>query len=176
MDTAFTVSVTLYCGLFWGLVTGVATNLLKHSIFFFGWSAYLYTLCNAATALITALFARRFPGELGFPSSRAPVRTVMDRVIVLLFLSFTLCAAMSVMGGAITAGRKFFASPGSITEVGPELPFKLTLLRRNLPLLAVEILSRVPLNIIDRIVSVFGAYGLAALLSRISLRRHVREG
>jgi hypothetical protein len=46
----------------------------------------------------------------------------------------------------------------------------LTLLRRELPLLAVEILSRIPLNIIDRLVSVFGAYGLAALLSRISRR------
>jgi hypothetical protein len=30
----------------------------------------------------------------------------------------------------------------------------------------VEILSRIPLNVIDRLVSVFGAYGIAALLNQ----------
>jgi hypothetical protein len=77
---------------------------------------------------------------------------------------------MSIMGGNIAAGMKFFASPDAVIEEGPELPFKLTLLRRDLPLLAVEILSRIPLTIIDRLVSAFGAYGLAALLSRLSRR------
>jgi hypothetical protein len=165
MDTLFTIAAALYCGPFWGLVTGMATNLFMHSIFFHGWPVYLYTLCNAATALITTFFTRRFPEELGFFPRRASVRTVLDRMIVLLFLSFTLCAVMSIMGGTITAGMKFFAAPGSIIDEGPELPFKLTLIRRQLPLPAVEILSRIPLNIIDRLVSVFGAYGLAALLS-----------
>ncbi|MDR2633224.1 MAG: hypothetical protein LBC51_06330 [Treponema sp.] len=167
MDTLFTIAATLYCGPFWGLGTGVVSNLLLHSIFFYGWPVYLYTLCNAATALTTILFMRRFPEELSFSPRRTPVRTGMDRVIVLLFLSFSLCVVMSLLGGTITAGMKFFASPDAVIEEGPELPFKLTLLRRDLPLLLVEILSRIPLNIIDRLVSVFGAYGLAALLSRI---------
>jgi hypothetical protein len=170
IDTLFTITAALYCGPFWGIVTGVASSLLLHSIFFYGLPPYLYTLCSAATALATILFMRRFPEELGFSPGRAPARTVMDRVIVLLFLAFTLCVVMSVMGGTIAAGMKFFASPDAVIEEGPELPFKLALLRRDLPLPVVEILSRIPLNIIDRLVSVFGVYGLAALLSRISRR------
>ncbi|MDR1420741.1 MAG: hypothetical protein LBI86_10235, partial [Treponema sp.] len=49
----------------------------------------------------------------------------------------------------------------------PELYFKLGLLRNGLPLLASEILARIPVNIVDRPVSVFGAYGIAFLLRRL---------
>jgi hypothetical protein len=89
----------------------------------------------------------------------------MDRVIMLWLLSFTLCIVMSVQGGLTAALIEFLGTPASGAE-GPERLFKLTLLRRNLPLVGIEILSRIPLNVIDRLVSVFGAYGVAMLLDQ----------
>jgi hypothetical protein len=71
---------------------------------------------------------------------------------------------MSVQGGLTAALIEFLGTSGSSGTEGPELLFKLTLLRRNLPLVGVEILSRIPLNVIDRLVSAFGAYGIAALV------------
>jgi hypothetical protein len=41
---------------------------------------------------------------------------------------------------------------------------KSALFRRTLPPAIVEILARIPLNIIDRLLSVFGGCGVAALL------------
>jgi hypothetical protein len=88
----------------------------------------------------------------------------MDRVIALLILSFALCIAMSVLGGLSAALIKFRASADID---GPEFFFNLALLRRNLPLVFVEILSRIPINVIDRLVSVFCAYGIAVLFRKL---------
>jgi hypothetical protein len=169
MDTIFTVALTFYGGLFWGALTGALSNLILHSVYFFGWGDYLFTLCNIAVALITAFFIRLFPGELHFPPAPRKTKSetftgAIDTVIVLLILSFTMCVAISLLGGLISAVIKtFFPSRGGD---GPEIFFKLILFRKNLPLAAAEILSRIPVNIIDRLVAVFGGYGIALLLSR----------
>jgi hypothetical protein len=172
IDTIFTIALTFSRGLHWGILTGVLTHLASNSIFSFGWPMYLYTLCSIVTALITALFIRLFPNELSLPVRRAaalPRRVIMDRVIVLLMLSFTLCIVMSVQGGLTAALIESLASGGgSQGTEGPELLFKLTLFRRNLPLVGVEILSRIPLNIIDRLISAFCGYGAALLLEKVS--------
>jgi hypothetical protein len=164
IDTIFTIALTFSRGLFWGLLTGVLTHLVNNSLFSSGWPIYLYTFCSIVTALITAFFIRLFPGELGF--HRRSTRPHMDRVIALLLLSFALCIVMSVQGGLTAALIEFLGTSGSSGTEGPELLFKLTLLRRSLPLVGVEILSRVPLNVIDRLVSVFGAYGIAVLIAK----------
>jgi hypothetical protein len=137
----------------------------------------LYALCNAAVAIVIVCFIRFFPAELrfGVPAVKAgafesaPVnsrfRTVMNTLVVLLLLSFVMCIVISVLGGLITVLIKTF-SPLFQTP-SPERLFKLALLRKNFPLAAIEILSRIPLNIIDRLLSVFGGYGIAVLLWRI---------
>jgi hypothetical protein len=83
-----------------------------------------------------------------------------------------MCIVISILGGLITVLIKTFPPPfGSQFSPGPERLFTLALLRKNLPLAAIEILSRIPLNIIDRLLSVFGGYGVAALLWRLFPRR-----
>jgi hypothetical protein len=52
-------------------------------------------------------------------------------------------------------------------NAGPELLFKPGLLRKHLYMVAIEIISRIPLNIIDRIIAAFGGYGMAFLLVRV---------
>jgi hypothetical protein len=92
----------------------------------------------------------------------------MNTLVVLLLLSFVMCIVISIWGG-LTA---FLINPfGGSSNPGPEL-FKLALFRKNLPSAAIEILSRIPINVIDRLLSVFGGYGAAVLLRRLFPRRN----
>jgi hypothetical protein len=91
----------------------------------------------------------------------------MNVLVVLLLLSFVMCIAMSVLGGLITVLINTLSPPQGSSSPSPERLFKLALLRRDLPPALIEILSRIPLNIIDRLLSVFGGYGVAALLHRV---------
>jgi hypothetical protein len=176
MDTVFTVAVTLSCGLFWGAVCGALTNIITYSVWFWGWEAYLFALCNITTALITWLFMRLFPRELGsvfktsgiadgltFKSTR--LSKVMDKVIALILLAFALCLAMSVSGGVISAAI-WGASPSYPYESSLLIRLGKTMFAENTPTVVTEIVSRIPVNMIDRIITAFAGYGIAVLLKR----------
>jgi hypothetical protein len=68
---------------------------------------------------------------------------------------------ISILGGLTAVLIQFFW--GS-SNPGPELFFKLSLLRKTLPPAIVEILARIPINIIDRLLSVLAGYAIAAPL------------
>ena len=121
LDTILTITITLNQGLLSGALTGALTNIINESFRFWGWEGYLFALCNIATAVISHLFIRFFPVELnllitgdatapglqqaeparGFPTNLRQI-LVMDRVIVLILLSFSLCIAISILGGLLT--------------------------------------------------------------------------
>jgi hypothetical protein len=48
----------------------------------------------------------------------------------------------------------------------PEDTFKLGLIRNNMPVLAAAILSRIPINIVDRFIGIFCGYGISLLYRR----------
>jgi hypothetical protein len=181
MDTLFTVAMTFYSGPLCGVLTGLLTNPIVNMMHFYGWADLLYALCNAAAALVTLLFIRLFPAELRFGAEKAiktgelettpfnnRLRPLMNTLVVLLLLSFVMCIVISIWGGLTAVVINPF---GGSSNPGPEL-FKLALLRKNLPAAVTEILSRIPLNVIDRLLSVFGGYGAAALLWRLFPRRN----
>jgi hypothetical protein len=178
MDTLFTVAMTFYGGLLCGALTGLLTNPIVNMFNFYGWADLIYAFCNAAAALVTFLFIRLFPAELRFGTGKAVktgefetaplngrLRPLMNTLVVVLLLSFVMCIVISILGGLTAVLIKPF---GGSSATGPGL-FKLALLRRNLPPAVIEILSRIPLNIVDRLLSVFGGYGAAALLRRIKM-------
>jgi hypothetical protein len=172
LDTAMTMTVTFYGGVFWGALTGALTNLMQQSIFFYGWIYYLYALCNIAVALVTALFIRWFPQELGIGGAEKPLpkslwlQDLMGRAIVLVLLSFVLCLVISVLGGLCATIINGFRPPSLVPDtVSPEQNFRLALIRRNLSGILVEIGARIPVNLLDRLFSTFAGYGLAALLA-----------
>jgi hypothetical protein len=191
LDTILTVSLTLTGGLFWGILCGALTNLVAHSLTFWGWEGYLFILCNVATAFITWLFVRLFPRELAFGQKAAhrrcevPLRqdrhsvskTVIDRMIVLILLSFALCIAMSVLGGLIAA---FIQVSVTSSTARASFNFSSVILRPIMfpqggpPLILAEILSRIPINIIDRLITAFAGYGIA--LALYALVRRVEPG
>jgi hypothetical protein len=177
LDTVFTVAVTLSCGLLWGAVCGALTNLICYSVWFWGWEAYLFTLCNIATAFIAWLFICFFPRELGlarktqdtpdaisFKSTR--LSRAMDKMIALMLLAFALCIAMSVMGGLISA-IIWGASPSYQYEGSLLIWIGKTMFTENIPTFVKEIVARIPVNMIDRIITAFAGYGIAYIVSRV---------
>ena len=181
LDTVLTVTLTLAGGLFWGVLTGALTNLIGHSIQFWGWEGYLFALCNIATAIITYLFIRLFPNELGHagrrnvlqeetgqeifgvPAKNTFLRSLrlgkaMDRMMVLILLSFSLCIAMSVLGGLLTVLILVLRNPADPNPASVLLSS--TLFGDSVPIILKEILSRIPINIIDRLLTAFGGYGI----------------
>ncbi|MDR1894126.1 MAG: hypothetical protein LBQ61_05455 [Spirochaetales bacterium] len=171
LDTALTMTVTFYGGVFWGALTGGLTNLIQQSLPFHGWPPYLYALCNIAVALGTALFIRWFPRELGIDGAEKPLpkslwlQDLMGRAIVLVLLSFALCLAISILGGLCAVIIDSFNPSLLPDSTSPELNFRPALIRRNLSAVIVEIGSRIPVNLLDRLISSFAGYGLAALLA-----------
>ncbi|WP_461247713.1 hypothetical protein [Treponema sp. R6D11] len=175
LDTILTVSLTLASGLFWGLLTGALTNIIESTFYFSGWEGYLFAICNMATALVTWLFIRFFPRELSLsnrppetsqnPSSRRLAEAI-NLMIVLILLSFCLCLVISVLGGVIAS---------FIQSIDPNLSVKqwstadltATMFGQNIPAVLAEILSRIPVNIIDRLITAFAGYGIALGIKRI---------
>ena len=188
LDTVFTITVTLSCGLVWGMICGALTNILCHTIFGWGWEPYLFTICNIATAFITWLFYRKFNTELLLNSDNFSVFTLnlpeqksiqlkktINLIIILIFLSFTLCIAMSILGGLIAT---IILSINSTYTEGDGISSILssTMFSQNVSVLPREILSRIPINIIDRLISVFAGYAAAYFLHRtLKLPVPVRE-
>jgi hypothetical protein len=80
-----------------------------------------------------------------------------------------LCVAMSLLGRRYQHGHQYLFTPRDSCDAEIFI-FHRMLERQGLPLLAVEVLCRIPMNIIDRLVSVFGAYGFVAAVTAISRR------
>jgi hypothetical protein len=186
LDTIFTMTLTFYGGVFWGILTGALTNLVFHSVFFIGWPSYLYTFCNIAVALVTALFIRWFPRELDIginsggklpdskPSSSTRLQRLTERAIILILLSFALCIVISVLGGIFSTIINLIETPVENTDVlivDPGKNFRLALERKGFPAILVEIASRIPVNILDRLISSFVGFGIALLCRKFLSRK-----
>ena len=176
MDTVGTVAVTLTCGVFWGSLSGALYNLINHTLIFWGWEGYLYALCNIATAVTTWLFIRFFPaeldlhakpGNLNYPPGTNPQiakpTKIINCTIVLLLLSLALCLVMSVSGGLITT-LILVINPSLAEQWGVSARLSASLFQHYYPILLVEITSRIPINMIDRLIASYGGFGVALLV------------
>jgi len=186
LDTILTVSLTLTGGLFWGLLTGFLTNIIGPTLYFYGWEGYLFVICNMATALVTWLFIRFFPRELGLSnvslaetqdmpsasqkSSSRRLAEAINTMIVLILLSFSLCLVISILGGVIATFIQSI-NPAVSGKQGLSADLTATMFGKNIPVVLAEILSRIPVNIIDRLITVFAGYGIALILRNLLRRR-----
>ncbi|MDR1893832.1 MAG: hypothetical protein LBQ61_03955 [Spirochaetales bacterium] len=177
LDTIFTVTVTLSGGLGAGLAGALTyTALCRYD----SWGIYLFGICSAAAAVLTCLFSRMFPAECGSlriigPPAEKKERedlppTILNIITVLALFSLTMCVLMSVLGGIIAWFIQAVLN-APLVDLPPETFFKLGLVRHNISLIAAEILARFPVNILDRIITVFTAYGTARLLVGLFRRK-----
>jgi hypothetical protein len=103
-----------------------------------------------------------------FKSTR--LSRVMDKVIALILLAFALCLAMSVMGGIISAAV-WGASPSYPYESSLLIRLGKTMFAGNVPTVVREIAARIPVNMVDRIITAFAGYGIAVIIQRAMRRR-----
>jgi hypothetical protein len=167
LDTLFTISITFLAGPVFGIICAVLTSVAGTFLMPPYMPIYcMYALCSIAGVALTEVFCRSY--NLGFSAKRnaagwANGDTDFSTFTILLLLSVVMCLQMSVMGGLIASIISVLISIPEYA-VSPESYFKLGLLMNHIPSPAAEIIARIPINIFDRILSVFGGYGLALLV------------
>jgi len=170
-DTVFTAAMCFSAGLLVGLLTGALSLvcLFLVSVFILGLSAssamicYVFYICVVVEALLVCFFHGKMRKREEVFLQQPSLQSFIDLVPLLLGLVALDCIAVSVIGGIIDFVITSFSVPRYLF---PEDTFKLGLLRNNVPLLASAILSRIPINIVDRFIVVFGGYGISLLFRK----------
>jgi hypothetical protein len=154
LDTIFTCAVTFAAGPILGIITGILTTVLI--VLRTGQvTTYYYVVCSAAEVLLIWGFRRSW-AEHTEPEPASPI----SKIAILLLVFITDSGMISVLGGIVDYVIHVILLQKNIL-FSPEDAFKLGLLRNNVPLLAADVLSRIPINIVDRFIAIFGGYFLA---------------
>ena len=169
LDTVFTAAVCFSLGLVPGLITGpvlgLATTLIRYHFILgqieLAWASAWFTLCIVAEVVLICLFHKKLLASHEAPFLAKPSFSVfMSTTPLLLSLAALACIVVSLSGGIIDFALTQYSTPRPIF---PEDTFKLGLLRNNVPVLTSAILSRFPINIVDRFFVIFGGYGVSLL-------------
>ncbi|MDR1143512.1 MAG: hypothetical protein LBK77_04725 [Spirochaetaceae bacterium] len=165
LDTLFTVTVTFIAGIVPGIITALATSAATNLLFSIPPLYSLFALCSITEVFIAASFRRGIPGSrIGVRGGGQDMDALISIVAGLFLVAVIDCFVISILGGGVdffissvsTEPRQFF-SPDD---------FKLGLLLNGLPVLLADILCRIPINIVDRFIVMFGAFGAALLFRR----------
>ena len=170
LDTVFTAAVCFSLGLWPGIFTGVflgfANAYVRHIIILGeSYPSFLagrvFLLCTLAEVLVICFFYKKWikSRETSF-LAKPSLHSFIGMAPLLLTLAALACIVVSLTGGIIGFIISQLAVP---RPEWPEDTFMLGLLRNNVPVLASAILSRIPINIVDRFFVVFGGYGIALL-------------
>ena len=170
IDTLFTAAVCFTAGLVPGLVTALIPGAV-FTIITGNFSPFI--LCSIAEVFIVCLLKpsngreSAAGGRTEKEKSVAQAAGVFARLMVL----YIVCAlAISVLGGVIDfIFYDVLLRPNEYFN--PEDTFKIGLLDSGIPSLAVNILSRIPVNIVDRFLVIFGGYGVALLYRKITANK-----
>ena len=168
LDTLFTVAMCFSAGLLPGIFTAILLPVLTTFKYTYllglpvetAWWTYLFVLCVLFEVLLVFSFRKKIaPPDAAF--RKAPSFYAFISLAPLLLVIVALdCIVVSVTGGIIDYVITLLSSPKAFY---PEDSFKLGLLRNNVPILASAILSRIPINIVDRFIVIFGGYGVSLL-------------
>jgi len=169
IDTIFNAAICFSAGLAAGIITATLVfpvmdflvnryiRILPAELGFF---ANVWVICMIVEILLVWLFYKRMKKEEAVFLETPCLYTFIGVAVQLLVLAVIDCIVISVTGGIIDYALTAFSMPRSFS---PEDNFKLGLLRNNVSLLAAAILSRIPINIVDRFIVIFGGYGVSLL-------------
>ncbi|MCL2763044.1 MAG: hypothetical protein FWD36_07570 [Treponema sp.] len=165
LDTVFNAAVCFAAG----LIPGIGTALLSYTALGIrngGFDPFI--LCAIAEVL---LVWRLKPATIEEqPANTHPASALTSFVSVfarLMLLYIVCCITISILGGLIDF-LFYTVLANSKQYFSAEDTFKIGLLRNGIPVLAMNILSRIPVNLVDRFIVIFGGY-FAAKLMRASL-------
>ena len=169
LDTVFTVAVCFTAGLVPGILTGVLISpllsplahffLLKDPIETF-WAGRIFTICVLAEIVLVCFFMKKNKAREAAFLAKPSLSLFISLAPILLTLAALSCIVVSITGGVIDFVLTQISTP---RPYSPEDTFKLGLFRNNIPVLAAAILSRIPINIVDRFIVVFGGFGISLL-------------
>jgi hypothetical protein len=168
LDTLFTVAVYFSAGFLPTVITVVLLPLFiaYKYIFLMGleietalWS-YPFVICVFFEILLIFSFRNKLkPPDEAFRKNPSLYAFINLAPLLMLIVVFD-CIVTSVTGGIIDHILTLLSAPRTYY---PEDSFKLGLLRNNMPLFASAILSRIPINIVDRFFVIYGGYGVSLL-------------
>ena len=163
LDTVFNAAVCFYAGLFPGIITALFTYT---AMSIRNGSFDPFIICAIAEVL---LVWRLRPQKTRFvkieKNQETEIISFVGIFARLMLLYIIACITISVLGGLID----FFyytVMANSKQYFSAEDTFKIGLLRSGIPVLAMNILSRIPVNLVDRFIVIFGGYSVYRGLNR----------
>jgi hypothetical protein len=165
LDTLFNVALTFAAGLLPGLAAAFLSSLII-TIRYNAPFSILFVLCSIAEVFMVWIFCRRTEDRGDGVRRINGAEAALSTASSLLLLSLAACVVISILGGLIDYVVFVLISQPRNTFY-PEDVFKLGLLRNNVSQIWAGILSRFPINLIDRFVVIFGGYGVSRLIKKI---------
>ena len=157
LDTIGTVAVTFAFGWIPGAICAILTTFIDSLIgSYFLQLPCLYVLCSLLAVGITQIFKTHI-----YDSSSVGIK-----ISYLFILSIIMCILISLLGGIIDSLCITFSSYKGDFPVASDY-FKPNFFQIGFSQLGTNILSRLPVNIIDRPITVFTAYGAVELCKKI---------
>jgi len=154
LDTVFTAAIAFSFGLIPGIIVAVLTWLLP-CIYYT--SINFFVLCSIAEVVIICALKPAAP-DIPVFTSKEKIIAIYTGIAAKLMLLYIICAvSISILGGLINFLPHLFRET-DVYYYGVEDTFKPALIMNNLPTLAVNILSRIPINLVDRFIVIFGGY------------------
>jgi len=176
-DTIFTVAMCFTAGLLSGILTGAALSPLAFFVvckyllglpFEISWVRNIFTICVLAEIALVCFFHAKIKDREEIFVQKPSLNSFTGVATHLMVLVALDCIVVSVCGGTIDFILNKLSAP---LTYSPEDTFELGLLRNNVPVLATAILSRIPINIVDRFIAVFGGYGISLALRKVVAMR-----
>jgi len=169
IDTVFTAAITFAFGLIPGIIVAVLSWFIP---VIYNMNIHFFVLCSIAEVLLICALKPRAP-DIGVENppvfaSKEKIMTSYTVIAAKLMILYITCAVtISTLGGLINFLPQFFLRTQE-NYFSIEDTFKPALIMNNFPTLAVNILSRIPINLVDRFIVIFGGYFISRGLIKIS--------
>jgi len=167
IDTIFNAAICFSAGLLPGVITGMLLFPVMNywvNMFFrgpsLGFFGNIWEICILVEIILVWFFYKKMKEREAVFFEDSALHTFIGVAAQLLVLAVLDCIVISVTGGIIDYVLSSLSMPRTFS---PEDNFKLGLLRNNVPLLATAILARIPINMVDRFIVIFGGYGISLL-------------
>ena len=164
-DTIFIMALSFFAGPWWGVLAGFFYHLIDFLLNRTVEPGHLFIICHFLAALTAGYFKIWFITEQD---------SSLLRFIKLVILSMIMCLVMSISGGIISYVLGFVEAYNAASS---QTDF-LTFLWQNKfsSKLLLQIMVRIPVNIADRFICVFAAWGIYLLGEKFVLYLEKRCG
>jgi len=158
LDTVFTAVLAFAAGPLWGIAAAVLTTLAINPRY--NTTAYVFRPRRRVPAMRRHSLRKRIATVRGGDTEPFSLISTFSLLLLLYIGDFVI---VSVLGGIIDFVY-YEILPGIKLHFSPEDTFKTGLLRSTMPILMVDIISRIPINIVDRFIVIFGGFFISRLV------------